>query len=91
MKQTLRTYLAYGMVAALLVPATALADTATTPSRPAAAQQAKAIKGNVVDENGEPMIGVTVKFVGGTGDACNPRGCGGNHGPDPLRLIRREK
>lgn len=67
MKQTLKTYLAYGMVAALLVPATALADTATTPSRPAAAQQAKAIKGNVVDENGEPMIGVTVKFVGATG------------------------
>ena len=63
----MKTYLAYGLVAALLVPATALADTATTPSRPAAAQQAKAIKGNVVDENGEPMIGVTVKFVGATG------------------------
>ena len=29
-------------------------------------QQAKAIKGNIVDENGEPVIGATIKVVGGT-------------------------
>ena len=29
-------------------------------------QQAKAIKGNIVDENGEPVIGATIMVVGGS-------------------------
>ena len=29
-------------------------------------QQSKAIKGSIVDENGEPVIGATIKVVGGT-------------------------
>ena len=45
-----------------------MAAMAATPSSvPAEVQQARFIKGNVVDENGEPMIGVTIKIVGSTG------------------------
>ena len=44
-----------------------LAATAIPTSVPAEVQQAKSVKGNVVDENGEPMIGVTIKVVGSTG------------------------
>ena len=29
-------------------------------------QQSKAIKGNIVDENGEPVIGATIMVVGGS-------------------------
>ena len=36
-------------------------------SAPAEVQQARPIKGHVVDEYGEPMIGVTIKIVGSTG------------------------
>lgn len=64
MNKSLKTYLAYGLVASLFVPVTALADTAIPTSMPAEVQQAKSIKGNVVDENGEPMIGVSIKIVG---------------------------
>ena len=73
MNKSLKTYLAYGLVASLFVPVTALADTAIPTSVPAEVQQAKSInevqqaksiKGNVVDENGEPMIGVSIKIVG---------------------------
>ena len=67
MNKTFKTYLAYGLVASLFVPAQVLAATAIPTSVPAEVQQAKSVKGNVVDENGEPMIGVTIKVVGSTG------------------------
>ena len=65
----MKTYLAFGLVAGLLTPCTAMADTTTPPSQPAAVQQARPVKGNVVDENGEPLIGVSVKIVGANGGA----------------------
>lgn len=70
MEKTMKTYLALGFVAFLLTPATAMAgNDATLSSATAAQQQAKPVKGNVVDENGEPLIGVSVKIVGGVGGA----------------------
>ena len=64
MNKSLKTYLAYGLVAALFVPVTVLADTAIPSSMPAEVLQAKPVKGNVVDENGDPLIGVSIKIVG---------------------------
>ena len=69
MKKSMKTYLAFGLMAGLLMPCTAMADTTTPPSQPAAVQQARPVKGNVVDENGEPLIGVSVKIVGANGGA----------------------
>ena len=69
MNKTFKTYLAYGLVVSMLMPAQMLAETAIPTNAPAEVQQAKAIKGNVVDENGEPMIGVTIKIVGTSGGA----------------------
>ena len=61
----MKTYLACGLVASLLMPATVMAENnVTPPNQPATAQQAKPVRGIVVDENGEPLIGVTVKVVG---------------------------
>ena len=66
----MKTYLALGFVAFLLTPATVMAgNDATLSSATAAQQQAKPVKGNVVDENGEPLIGVSVKIVGAYGGA----------------------
>ena len=65
MGKRMKTYLAFGLVASLWLPATSWAE--TTPPAQLAAQQAKSVKGTVVDENGEPLIGVTVKVVGATG------------------------
>lgn len=62
----MKTYLAYGLAACLLCPAVAAARVAPS-NEPATLQQAKAVKGTVVDENGEPLIGVTVKVVGSKG------------------------
>ena len=70
MKKTMKTYLALGLVAFFLTPASVMAANDATLSKEAAAQQqAKPIKGNVVDENGEPLIGVPVKIVGAIGGA----------------------
>lgn len=69
MKKSKKTYLAFGLVAGLLMPCTAMADTTTPPSQPASVQQARPVKGNVVDENGEPLIGVSVKVIGAKGGA----------------------
>ena len=69
MKKTIKTYLVYGLVACFALPATAMAEGVTTTSQPAATQQAKPVRGNVVDENGEPLIGVTVLIVGANGGA----------------------
>ena len=69
MERTTKAYLAFGLMAGLLMPYSAIAETTSYPSQPAAVQQSKAVKGNVIDENGEPMIGVTVKVVGTTGGA----------------------
>ena len=70
MKKTIKTCMACSLVAFLLTPATAMAgNDATLASATAAQQQAKPVKGNVVDENGEPLIGVSVKIVGAYGGA----------------------
>ena len=70
MEKTMKTYLALGLVAFLLTPASATAaNDATLSAEAAAQQQAKPVKGNVVDENGEPLIGVSVKIVGANGGA----------------------
>ena len=64
MKRLMKNYLAWGLVAFLLSPVTAMAETSAPSSQPAAVQQARPVKGNVVDENGEPLIGVSVRVVG---------------------------
>ena len=70
MKKTIKTCMAFGLVAFLLTPTSAMATNDVTLSPQAAAQQqAKPVKGNVVDENGEPLIGVSVKIVGAYGGA----------------------
>ena len=70
MKKTMKTCMACSLVAFLLTPASVMAvSNVTMTSMSAAQQQAKPIKGNVVDENGEPLIGVTVKIVGAIGGA----------------------
>ena len=61
------TCLAYGFAVSLMLPSIAVASETASPSEPAAVQQAKNVKGNVVDENGEPLIGVSIKIVGATG------------------------
>ena len=70
MKKTIKTCMAFGLVAFLLTPTRAMATNDVTPyPQVAAQQQAKPVKGNVVDENGEPLIGVSVKIVGANGGA----------------------
>ena len=70
MEKTMKTCLACGLVALLLSPAPATAKHSAALSAEAAVQQqAKSVKGVVVDEYGEPMIGVTVKIVGAPGGA----------------------
>ena len=57
---------AVGLSALLCVPANTSAGNGTAASVPAqAVQQGQTVKGNVVDETGMPMIGVTVKVKGG--------------------------
>ena len=57
---------AVGLSALLCVPAHTSAGNGTAASVPAqAVQQGQTVKGNVVDETGMPMIGVTVKVKGG--------------------------
>ena len=50
--------------AAVLMPQALFADNATAPEYVYAVQQQAQVKGNVVDEFGEPMIGVTVRVKG---------------------------
>lgn len=50
-------------LAALLTPIASNAEGVSALSQPAAVQQAKTVKGSVVDENGEPLIGVTIKVA----------------------------
>ena len=70
MEKTIKTCMAFGLVAFLLTPTRAMATNDATPSPQAVAQQqAKPVKGNVVDENGEPLIGVSIKIVGANGGA----------------------
>ncbi len=57
---------AIGLSALLCVPACSFAADASAKSVPAqAVQQGQTVKGNVIDETGQPMIGVTVKVKGG--------------------------
>lgn len=63
-----RTSLVLGLTV-LLAPA-AFAEQSTAPSQPAAVQQqTRTVKGHIVDENGEPMIGVTIKVANAMGGA----------------------
>ena len=50
------------MTTLLLVPASVMASGNERLEQPAAVEQAKTVRGHVVDEFGEPMIGVTVKI-----------------------------
>ena len=56
--------MALGLAASLLLPLNAMAEAGSVNAQPAAVQQAKTVKGHVVDEFGDPMIGVTVKVKG---------------------------
>lgn len=61
---------AIGLSALLCVPAIASAAGAEPKAVPAqAVQQGQTVKGNVIDETGQPMIGVTVKVKGGSAAA----------------------
>ena len=62
----MKTYWVLGLAASLWLPTAAWAET-TPPTQLSAQQQAKSVKGTVVDENGEPLIGVTVKVAGAAG------------------------
>ena len=58
---------AIGLSALLCAPTAAFAADAEAKAVPAqAVQQDQAVKGNVIDETGQPMIGVTVKVKGGS-------------------------
>jgi TonB-linked SusC/RagA family outer membrane protein len=57
---------AYGLAAMMLFPMGVWAEKGTTSSSLQNVQQARTVKGNVVDENGEPLVGVTIR-VPGTG------------------------
>ena len=61
-----RTFVVLGL-AALLSPATAFAEGGTATKQSASVMQTKTVRGHVVDEAGEPLIGVTVKVVGASG------------------------
>lgn len=65
----MKTCMAFGLMAFMLMPANSLAEIKVAPTSEAAQQQAKPVRGNVVDENGEPLIGVSVKIVGANGGA----------------------
>ena len=70
MEKTVKTYLITGLIASMCLPTQVMAaHEVIAPEQPAAVQQAKIVKGHVVDENGEPLIGVTVKVVGANGGA----------------------
>ena len=57
---------AFGLSALLCVPVCSYAADAQAKAVPAqAVQQGHTVKGKIVDENGEPMIGVTVRVNGG--------------------------
>ncbi len=61
---------AIGLSALLCVPAIASAAGAEPKAVPAqAVQQGQTVKGNVIDETGQPMIGVTVKVKGSSAAA----------------------
>ena len=53
--------------AALLMPSTALAEGSGASGLPAIQQQTLSVRGHVVDETGEPLIGVTVRIDNATG------------------------
>lgn len=60
------TSVALGLSALLCMPAYAAAEQAPkTSTAVMSVQQSRTVKGNIVDEMGEPMIGVTVKVKGG--------------------------
>ncbi len=61
-----RTTLVLGF-AALLMPTTALAEGSGASGLPAVQQQTLSVRGHVVDEAGEPLIGVTVRIDNATG------------------------
>ncbi len=59
------SYAVLCLLAALCVPSAVLAeDTGANSMSVQAVQQGNTLKGSIIDENGEPMIGVTVKVKG---------------------------
>lgn len=55
---------ALGFMALLAIPVVASAASSAVPNQPAAVAQSRTVTGHIVDEFGEPMIGVTVKVAG---------------------------
>lgn len=64
-----RTSIVLGLSALMCMPATGYASSWLSILPPPAAQQSNTVKGHIVDELGEPMIGVTVMVEGGKGAA----------------------
>lgn len=68
MKKTMKTCVVFCFALSLLTPAPMWAESSIAiPNGPNAVEQAKPVRGHVVDETGEPMIGVTVRVLGTNG------------------------
>ena len=68
MKKTMKTCVVFCFALSLLTPASMWAESSIAiPNGPNAVEQAKPVRGHVVDETGEPMIGVTVRVLGTKG------------------------
>ena len=68
MKNLMKIYFAYGVAASMLVSVDAMAGAFSPPAQSQSVQQ-QTTKGHVTDENGDPLVGVTVKILGATGGA----------------------
>ena len=68
MKKTMKTCVVFGFALSLLMPAQMWAENSVAASPgPDAVEQARPVRGHVVDETGEPLIGVTVRVLGTNG------------------------
>ena len=67
MKKTMKTCVVFGFALSLLMPAQMWAESSVAAPGPNAVEQARPVKGHVVDETGEPLIGVTVRVLGTNG------------------------
>ena len=67
MKKTMKTCVVFGFALSLLMPTQMWAESSVAAPGPNAVEQARPVKGHVVDETGEPLIGVTVRVLGTNG------------------------
>ncbi|MBR6440475.1 MAG: carboxypeptidase-like regulatory domain-containing protein, partial [Bacteroidales bacterium] len=64
----MKTCVVFGFALSLLMPAQMWAENSVAASPgPDAVEQARPVRGHVVDETGEPLIGVTVRVLGTNG------------------------